>query len=204
MAGIDKTYAGSYEEYKEYRDWANAQVITFFDGHTEWVRNYVYHHWNEENFSRVHKLPIMSTSNWLDAYLIQNCPMQFVIDRMKYAYDSVTYDRLKNYDLSAPPPENFKQNRKILIKRNGDSLFQIHETPIRGYNWRLCGMGYEYNRDTNRLVHDSFLYPTDTDTVYRSSLKAIIRFLRTQYLESGAEFELSGRYVGEVYSVHVH
>ena len=32
MAGIDKTYTNSFKEYKEFKDWADKQKLTFFDG----------------------------------------------------------------------------------------------------------------------------------------------------------------------------
>jgi hypothetical protein len=44
MAGIDKTYCYSYKEYKEFKDWADKQVITFFDGLKKCVGKYVYYY----------------------------------------------------------------------------------------------------------------------------------------------------------------
>ena len=38
MAGIDKTYTNNYKEYKRFKDWANKQVVTFFDGQQEFDR----------------------------------------------------------------------------------------------------------------------------------------------------------------------
>ena len=32
MAGIDKTYTKDYKEYKRFKDWADTQTITFYDG----------------------------------------------------------------------------------------------------------------------------------------------------------------------------
>jgi len=49
MAGIDKTYCSSYEDYKAFKDWADNQVVTFFDGHKERVGDWVWHY-GEEDF----------------------------------------------------------------------------------------------------------------------------------------------------------
>lgn len=37
MSYIDKTYTDSYEEYKDFKDWADKQVLTFFNGHKEYI-----------------------------------------------------------------------------------------------------------------------------------------------------------------------
>ena len=34
MASIDKTYTDSYKKYKEFKNWADEQKLTFFDGYT--------------------------------------------------------------------------------------------------------------------------------------------------------------------------
>ena len=41
MAAIDKSYTDSHKEYKEFKDWATSQTVTFFDGHKECVGDYV-------------------------------------------------------------------------------------------------------------------------------------------------------------------
>ena len=42
MASIDKTYTDSYEEYKEFKDWADKQKLTFFDGYTVCIGDWVW------------------------------------------------------------------------------------------------------------------------------------------------------------------
>ena len=84
MAGIDKTYTHSYKDYKEFKCWADKQKLTFFDGLTVCIGNWV---WNYEEKDFLNgEIPIMNTPIWLDIYLIQNCKSKFVLKRMKEVY----------------------------------------------------------------------------------------------------------------------
>ena len=74
MAGIDKTYTNSYKDYKEFKEWADKQIIIFFNGHKECIGDWVWNY-TEENFSNG-EIPIMNTPTWLDIYLIQNCKIK--------------------------------------------------------------------------------------------------------------------------------
>ena len=112
MAGIDKTYTDNYEEYKKFKIWADKQVITFFDGHTECVGDWVWSY-EKEDFDNG-EIPIMNTPKWLDIYLIQNCKSQFVIERMKDVYGKHFEEYQKLSNLSAVP-EGYVKNRKIFI-----------------------------------------------------------------------------------------
>jgi hypothetical protein len=46
-------------------------------------------------------------------------------------------------------------------------------------------------------------YPHNTNTATVTSIKALVRHLRKQYLPKGITFRLMGRYVGEEYLVTV-
>ena len=109
MAGIDKTYTDSYKEYKEFKDWATTQTVTFFDGYKKCVGNYVRN--LEEKDFEYGEIPIMNTPTWLDIYLIQNCKFEFVLSRMQEVYGVDSYNEFKTVDLSSKPPKEFQQNR---------------------------------------------------------------------------------------------
>ena len=125
MAGIDKTYTDSYKDYKEFKDWADKQTLTFFNGHKVCIGDWVWEY-EKEDFDGGEK-PIMNTPTWLDIYLIQNCKSDFVLDRMKSVYSEESYKKFQTVDLTSPPPEDFKQNRKITIKRSGSTKFPLHK-----------------------------------------------------------------------------
>lgn len=202
MAGIDKTYTDSYEDYKEFKDWADAQVLTFFDGYKvcigDWVREC-----DKEDFDNG-EIPIMNTPTWLDIYLIQNCNSDFVLSRMKEVYGEEQYKLFQETDLSKAPSKQYTRNRKIRIKKAHSSSFPLHSRPYGGkLSWWIQCPDFSYNPDSDTWVSNDYPYPTSTNTSHVKSIKALVRHLRKQYLPKGIAFRLAGRYVGEEYLVKV-
>jgi hypothetical protein len=203
MAGIDKTYTDSYKDYREFKDWADKQALTFFNGYKvcigEWVWSY-----EKEDFNGG-EIPIMNTPTWLDIYLIQNCKNRFVLDRMKSVYSEDSYKEFQNIDLTLPPPKEYKQNRKITIKKTETTKFPIHKKPYSyGSNkreWWLQCNDYNYNYYTETKTWSSSYYPNNTNTAHIKSIKGVVRHLRKQYLPKGITFNLSGKYIGEDYLI---
>jgi hypothetical protein len=205
MAGIDKTYTDSYEEYIKFKSWASEQVVVFFDGFKKCIGDYVFDWWGEEDFTQ--ERPIMNTPNWVDIYLIQNCPFEFVQKRMKDVYSQKTYNEFKNKEFPVKLPEDYRQNRKIIIRKIPKiTEFPLHNKPYSPFKeWWLSPESYdwEYNKKTRRWVHTSMYYPTHTNVSHPRTIKAMIRQLRKQYLPSEVKFRLSGGYIGEDYRVIV-
>lgn len=201
MAGIDKTYTNSYEDYKEFKDWADKQFLTFFDNHRVCIGNWVWSY-EKEDFGN-NEIPIMNTPTWLDIYLIQNCKSEFVINRMKEVYGDDSYREFKTIDLTAKPSEEFQQNRKIVIKKYKRTKFPIHNKPYNKtkFWWLQCDDNFWYNDETKTWVSNNFYYPHNTNTAHILSIKSLVRHLRKQYLPKGITFILSGRYIGEEYEI---
>lgn len=203
MAGIDKTYTNSFKEYKEFKDWSNNQYITFYDGYKECIGDYLYD-WEEEDFTGK-ELPIMNTPTWVDIYLIQNCESKFVLSRMENVYGKDAYNDFKLVDLTSKPPKEYQQNRKIIIKRYKRSKFPLHNKPYaKKMKWWLqCNDNYWYNDKTKTWTNFDNYYPHTTNTAHITSVKALVRHLRKQYLPKGIVFTISGNYVGEEYEVTI-
>ncbi len=212
MASIDKIYAYSYKEYKAFKDWADKQVHTFYDGLKVCIGDKV---WNikKEWFPSENGIAIMNSPEWLDAYLIQKCPSSFVVDRLKNVYGEDTCEYLQNLDLSGKPTENLKQNRKIIITCNKYSTWNVHSKPFRvfrkskGYiqtKWHVTTYDdLEYNDNTKTWVHSSLCYPSYINCSEAKSIKSLVRHLRKQYLPTGITFHILGGYKGEYYDVHI-
>ena len=204
MAGIDKTYTNKWSEYIEFRTWANRNYVTLFNGRKVCVGEYVAQDWEEGDFNGKYELPIANTPNFIDVYLVQHCPCKFVIDRMNEVYSEETIEQFKRVDLSAKLPDTHKQNRKIVITRNKDTKFPIHNRPYRGWWWLQSDDDFDYDTDTNVWVDSSVMYyDYDTNTAHTKTIKAIVRMLRKQYLPIGAKFTLSSCYVGETYTITI-
>lgn len=200
MASIDKTYTDSFKEYTELKDWMEGRVVTFFDGYQVHISNYLYE-WEEEDFNGTDR-PIMNTPTWLDSYLLNHCPIPFVVERLEYVYGD-DFEEIKNLDLTSLP-SHYKQNRKIVIKRNKYTQFPLCNKPYKMKKWWLQtdNMDLWYN-DTTKIWADRDIYPTNSNTSFHSSIKSLIRFLRKQYLPPNYQFRLVGGVVGEIYTVVV-
>ena len=202
MAGIDKTYTDSYEEYRSFKDWADKQVVTFFDGHTECIGDWVWNY-EKEDFDNS-EIPIMNTPTWLDIYLIKNCKTDFVIERMKEVYDKHFEEYQKLTDL-AKIPDGYAKNRKIVISNSYKCKFpfkkKMFNKPIGGKMswWLQSEDDFWYNDETKKWVHWESFYPHNTNTAHIKSTKALVRHLRKQYLPKGVKFKIRGKYVGEEY-----
>lgn len=205
MASIDKTYTDSYKEYKEFKDWADKQELTFFDGYTVCIGDWVWHY-EEKDFNNG-EIPIMNTPTWLDIYLIQNCKSKFVLDRMKVVYGETEFERLKTINLTTRPPKEYQQNRKITIKKiPKQTKFPIHNKPYykKSKWWLQCNdIKFGYNEYSKTWANSDYYYPTNTNTAEVKSLKGIVRQLRKQYLPKGLTFTISGMYVVEDYTAYV-
>ena len=207
MAVIDKTYVDNYEEYKKFKEWADKQVVTFFNGHKKNIGDWVWEYEKEDFSGR--EIPIMNTPTWMDIYLIQNCKSDFVLDRMYGVYTKATVERFLKVDLSKTP-EGFEQNRKVRVKPiEGNTKYPLHNKPYVNKNkskWWVQSydnvLSYD---DESKTWSDSEHYPTNTNTSADfKTIKALIRHLRKQYLPKGCEFRIIGRYIGEEYKITIH
>ena len=98
MAAIDKIYVDSFEKYKLFRDWCMAQpkikdkygketsLINYVFNYTEWKDGAV--------------LPVCNNPYYIDAYLIRNCPFDFIQEELMLSYGKWTQDEIeKAYDV---------------------------------------------------------------------------------------------------------
>lgn len=201
MASIDKTYTNSYKDYKQFKDWADKQIVTFYDGYKECIGDYV---WDlEESDFGENEIPIMNTPQWLDAYLLQHCKVQFVLDRMNQVYRKKSIEKMLQIDF-AKLPDGYRKKRKIYINNNEFTSIPLSSKYTKDVKyWYLQSFGCYYNENSKRWCLHKDFYPINTDTAHLKSIKAVIKHLRNQYLPSGVEFTLSGKYVGQCYTINV-
>jgi hypothetical protein len=202
MAGIDKTYTNSWEDYNALMDWARGKTIDFNYGKKKLkipIFNSIYQ-WNKEDF--IGEMPVLNTFTWEDKYLWENCPCQFVIDRLREVYGGNYLDR---HHINIIPVD-FKTNRKIRIIKNTDTKFPLRNKVLgcRGWWWIQADRGnnLDYSKELDAWVlPDTF--PSNTNTMNGNTIKSIVRRLRKMYLPSRITFTLIGRFSGENYLIQV-
>jgi len=203
MAGIDKTYTKSFEEYQQLVEWAKDKEIVFSKKQKERISDYIYH-WNKEDFTSESLLPVMNTPTNIDIFLIQNCFVKFVQDRMKEVYGE---ESIKEFNIITFPiqfPENYKQNRKIVISKS--KRLPLYNKGINSHSWwwlQSDDFNWGFDSDNNMWVNRELYFPNNTNTSHHKTIKSLVRFLRKQYLPSGLEFRLIGRYVGEQFTIKI-
>lgn len=98
MAAIDKIYVDSFEKYKLFKDWCKTQPkIKDKYGRETSLINYVfkYTEWKEGAV-----LPVCSNPYYIDAYLIRNCPFDFIQEELMLSYGKWTQDEIEEaYDV---------------------------------------------------------------------------------------------------------
>ena len=98
MAAIDKIYVDSFEKYKLFKDWCMTQpkikdkygketsLIKYVFNYTEWKDGAV--------------LPVCNNPYYIDAYLIRNCPFDFIQEELMLSYGKWSQDNIeKAYDV---------------------------------------------------------------------------------------------------------
>lgn len=118
MAYIDKTYIVDYQQFKEVRDWCKGKIVETDNGLKYHAEDFLidknmtedyFNNWKKEvienrmrnygeTYEKAYKnaeIPLWNTPFYFDRWLIKNCPIQFIQDRLKYQYDD-EYEQIKN------------------------------------------------------------------------------------------------------------
>lgn len=201
MAGIDKTYIKTYNQYKEVCDWCKNIVVTFDDTFVknvsfkpfDFIRKYT-----EDDFNKLPEngeLVLWNTPHYMDKWLIRNCPIDFIQKRLKEQYRN-NYDDIKNgnYEMYErlgkdihfkviKKPHTYhrfnfiyidRQNKLKVYKENRKGLWEIRIEDKNGC-W-LYNKKYDYwTSIIEGLPYDSFTYIIKKKNL---NIKSIYRYLR--------------------------
>ena len=99
MAAIDKIYIDSFEKYKLFKDWCKTQPkIKDKYGKETSLIDYVVKYTEEWKDGVV--LPVCNNPYYIDAYLIRNCPFDFIQKELMLSYGKWSQDDIKEaYDI---------------------------------------------------------------------------------------------------------
>lgn len=198
MAAIDKTYTDKWSDYEALVNWAKDKVFVAKNGIKLQPLDYIYE-WNKEDWPNK-SVPVMNTPESLDYFLVKECPLQFVQDRMKEVYGNEWYEEVKEgmsyYDSIIyvdSVPVTLAKNRRI-VWVNKPKHNKIPEGTYLtlysvGSDWPLT-----YSRELGRWLLEDEIKDCYGDDLYVGGMtwKAVIRKLRNMPLPSMATIECNG------------
>lgn len=207
MAAIEKTYTDKWQDYKDLVDWAKDKVYKCPNGTQLYPSQHIYSDWTEEDFGPDKEIPVMHTPQSLDYFLIKDCPMQFVQDRLKEVYgdwywevkeDRSSEDLLEYVD---GIPKDWTTGRRIVwIKRpKNNKISTFVDLEMRNPDTDYIGEAYDW--DLKRFLHPDELGDHRVREWYIGGMtwKAVMRRIRKMPLPSMAYFT-AGDFVDDKYT----
>lgn len=242
MAYIDKTYIVDYQQFKEVRDWCKGKIVETDNGlkyHAEDFLIYknmteeYFNNWKKEiienrmrnygeTYEKAYKnaeIPLWNTPFYFDRWLIKNCPIQFIQDRLKYQYDD-EYEQIKNgtssydtykrnglgknfhYKVIRKPNWKPRYNFPYIDRFNNDKYYKENKKPW----WHITIKDTKTDHPISWLANTYYNYWTNleeglpfnsnTMDIKRKNLNihAIIRMIKKWNLPAGSQVKVLNRY----------
>ena len=205
MAGIDKTYTSSWEEYRSLVEWCKDKSFVLKNGDVIRPIKYIYK-WEEEDFDGEREIPVWNTPTYLDIWLIRNCPLEFIQERLKEQYgggwsktaftehnDDDMYYKILTH---TSPYDTFQ--------RNGSHRFYVHYVLNNKFKdddlvwWiDIRGCGWWYNEKHKMWYHDDEALPISSSCAhYRGNIskRKLARMIKRWNLPIGTQVLFKGDY----------
>lgn len=203
MAAIDRIYLTHSWQYDEFRKWCEEQpLLTDKHGKNESISNYLYRYdagtWHNER-------PVFSAPYYVDAYVIRNCPFDYVQKELMINYGD-SYEKIKEGKLYTSP----KTDKVYTEGRH----FKCVKHPVRYYNrpfeckrWFVdielpSGSGFMwYNGESDTWdFHDEYVIGGwKSSCAFVSTIKSLKRKIIKWKLPVGTKIIVTGRYVADEY-----
>lgn len=202
MAAIDKTYITSWSQIQETIDWASSigDIIDDFGNKlnpmwwlADWTKEY-FDEWAAEFIKRNEtvNIPMWVTPTYFDIWLIRNCPIDFIQERLKDVYGD-DYDKIKNHTSAYDT-----------YVRNVGAHYSVSQTKYK-YRfkddqlvWWISADRMCYNKHTDEWK-DMYLEPspyTSSHCIIRCNLtkSKLTRMVKKWKLPVGTKLHFSGDY----------
>lgn len=96
MAAIDKIYVNTVEQFKEFKDWCKAQPpIEDKYGKKVHITSYLYDWEDEDLKDKKGDFPVFNAPYYIDAYVIRNCPLDYIQRHLMLNYGHKTEEDIK-------------------------------------------------------------------------------------------------------------
>ena len=210
MAGIDKIYVDNYDDYISFINYCKViqkDIQKLFNVN---IFDYLYFtELTEESFKiKDNDYPLTNFPHKIDYYLIKNCNIPFIVERLKEQYGD-SYNEIKNDDeiLNDYTFEKFKKFKIIhtknkypyKIKKQKHKFTIVIEDLNNNDSWFYDETISQWrNMDkSNNLNYDNCWYALE----FGCSYKAIIRKVNSWNLPKGLEIEIKGYYYSSSFKI---
>lgn len=217
MAVIDKTYIKTYNQYKEVCNWCKDVVVTFdINKNIKFKPSDFIYEYTEDDFKNLPEngeLVLWNTPCYMDKWLIRNCPIDFIQNRLKEQYGD-DYDDIKNgncemYERDGLGKDiHFSVIKKPFYYNRFNFLYRDRQGKIRVYKDNKMGVWdvriddencyWFYNEQcdywTNNI--EGFPFNSSTCTLKKKNLniKSIYRYLKKWNLPAGLKITIENIY----------
>lgn len=199
MAAIDKIYLKTFEQYEIFKKWCEEQPsIKDKYGKQERITEYLYR-WDKSWSSS--EVPVFNAPCYIDAYIIRNCPFDFIQEHLKLMYSEESYNDIKSGKLYNSPLS--------FIKCEFGKHFKCIKHFGRKYNngtwlidlvWPSPDLGMWYNDGTWDFYDEYVISSSSSSATYVHSIKALGRLIHKKWkLPVGTIVRAFGKYSDEYY-----
>lgn len=201
MAAIDKLYVNSWDKYCSFKEWCEQQPLMVDKyGKKEPITNYLYQY--DECFIGGH--PVFMAPCYIDAYLIRNCPFEYIQSELKFRYgedyqaikDGLKYTSPKA-SLTYEIGKHFKCIKHPSIKYNkpfrGMWFVDVYACNEIGFLW------HHENTNTWDSIDDYVISDGCSSTTHCKTIKALKRLIRKWKFPIGTEIRVYGYFINETY-----
>lgn len=156
MAAIDKIYVNSYEKYKEFEKWLLEQPkLKDKYGKEVSIYRYFFNWWDDPKYWINEEHPIFSAPYYVDAYIIRNCPLDYIQKNLMLNYGHKTQEDINEiYDIVI---NRTSEDQKLIDDAKGE----YPNKPI-SYWW--------INKDDFKIVDGVITMPNTEKSSYQEIL----------------------------------
>ena len=219
MAAIDKIYVNSWNEYQLFKEWCETQpTIKDKYGKDSKIIDYFFYQWNNQKYWNEKDChPVMSAPFYIDAYIIRNCPFDFVQKALMINYYG-SYELIKEGKLyDKPYIEKYERGKHFTMVKMPDFYNgNVCQRPIRGC-WMIDVKLPDYVDELYMVWHShsktrfsvgtwdfacEFVDSIDgwsSSATYCRTIDALKRRIPKWNLPVGTIVRAIGRYIGEEY-----
>lgn len=205
MAAIDKIYITSIEQYRKYKKWCDSIPYQRDSIGNLWHPSefiYYYGTMTEQDyincFSNSKEITLCNNPTYVDVFLIRNCPIEFIQNRLKEQYGD-EYNHILNYtsiyDTYKPTiSTKFKVVKKPSFNCRG--IYWSVEVNSKDAYWRYSNEKNCWKTNFDLCYCDSY------DAYYNHiDLRKIKRLIKKWKLPIGTTVHFRGLYVGQDYII---